>query len=182
MSRSKRGRSTKMRSVGKVRPKAASAAAVIQSEQIRNRRGCWNCCAGRAGPPSPASCNRPAGSSTRCAVFLPGWYARSSASRLNPTRRKASATRYADDFVVGFEHEGRRSPFLGRTAREAVPAQEAYAHARFCDHDSGSMRIATPSPWWTLTTDFLPVSRRSTNSHVSCVACCSGPYREGEEP
>jgi hypothetical protein len=28
-------------------------------------------------------------------------------------------------------------------------------------HDSWSMWIATPSPWWTLTTDFLPVSRRT---------------------
>src|SRR5207244_7183448 len=28
-------------------------------------------------------------------------------------------------------------------------------------HDSGSMWVATPSPWWTLTTYFLPVSRRT---------------------
>ena len=27
--------------------------------------------------------------------------------------------------------------------------------------NSGSMWVATPSPWWTLTTYFLPVSRRT---------------------
>jgi hypothetical protein len=74
------------------RRRAARAPIVSPSERTRNRRGCWNCCAGRAGPPSPASCNRPAGSSTRCAGSLPGWCARSSVSRSNPRRRTASAS------------------------------------------------------------------------------------------
>jgi hypothetical protein len=29
------------------------------------------------------------------------------------------------------------------------------------------MWIATPSPWWTLTTDFLPVSRRTRTKKLT---------------
>src|SRR5215471_18595020 len=41
------------------------------------------------------------------------------------------------------------------------PVNASPIPSRASAHDSGSMWIATPSPWWTLTTDFLPVSRRT---------------------
>ena len=54
--------------------------------------GAGGCCAGRTGPRSPASCNPPAGSRTRCAGSLPAWCARSSGSSSNRRRAKASGS------------------------------------------------------------------------------------------
>src|SRR6516225_4830593 len=53
------------------------------------------------------------------------------------------------------------------------PVNASPIPSRASAHDSGSMWIATPSPWWTLTTDFLPVSRRTqtkewVRKQVSC--------------
>src|SRR4029077_15919222 len=62
--------------------------------------------------------------------------------------------------------ERRRHPglffFHGSIARPMrSPVNASPIPSRASAHDSGSMWIATPSPWWTLTTYFLPVSRRT---------------------
>jgi len=54
-----------------------------------------------------------------------------------------------------------------------TPVNASPVPSRMPAHDSGSMWVATPSPWWTLTTYFLPVSRRTqtkewAQKQVSC--------------
>ena len=55
------------------------------------------------------------------------------------------------------------------------PVNASPIPSRASAHDSGSMWIATPSPWWTLITDFLPVSRRTRTKKPIKKERCAAP-------
>jgi len=63
-----------------------------------------------------------------------------------------------------------------------TPVNASPVPSRMPAHDSGSMWVATPSPWWTLTTYFLPVSRRTrakkTPSQPDCRRVAIGVAEE----
>src|SRR5215467_6453858 len=83
--------------------------------------------------------------------------------------------------------ERRRHPrlslFRGSLAGLCAPLStlRGWPRGQNLAHDSGSMWIATPSSWWTCTTYFLPVSRRTRTREMDNDNITQFPPRSARE-
>jgi hypothetical protein len=98
------------------------------------------------------------------------------------TRRALAVTRRpASPSALSTASASRTSAFRGSMAGLCAPTDASDLPSRTNPHGSGSMRLATPSSWWTFTTYSLPVSPAHLTVHF-CNRSCNGTIVAGRSP